>query len=72
LRRDAPPPLQGQPLQWDPRLNFLALEVEGLLVYPIEKLRKVVRGLDQGSLQDFLMILAKRVSERRAGQPPQT
>jgi hypothetical protein len=53
--------------EWDPRHNFLALNVEGLLVYPIEKVRKVVRGEDKGSLQEFLMILAKRVSEKRAG-----
>jgi hypothetical protein len=62
---------KGSRYQWDPRLNALALEVEGLLVYPIEKVRKVVQGKEQGSLQDFLMILAKRVSERRAGQPPE-
>ena len=60
--------------RWDEKTNALALDLEGLSVFPIEKIRKVVSGQDNGNLQEFLLILAKRIADRRgygkAGAPP--
>jgi hypothetical protein len=51
--------------RWDEGRALLALEIEGMSVFPVEKVRRVVRAQDPGSLQDFLMILAKKIAERR-------
>jgi len=51
--------------RWDERSQALALDVEGLSILPIEKIRKVVAGQDNASLQEFLLILAKKIADRR-------
>lgn len=51
--------------RWDEKAGALALDLEGLSIFPIEKIRKVVSGQDNASLQEFLLILARRIADRR-------
>lgn len=50
---------------WEDKLNTLALKIEGLTVYPLEKVRKVVEARDAGTLPEFVLVLAKRIADQR-------
>lgn len=56
--------------QWDARVNALSLQFEGaLMLHPIESVRKIVADRRAPRLEDYLLVLARKISERRAGPP---
>jgi hypothetical protein len=52
--------------RWLAARGALAVDIEGLTVLPIEVVRRLVSGKATTTLQEFLLILAKRISEQRA------
>ncbi len=53
---------------WSPVRKALGLELDGLIVYPLETVRRIVADPQARPLEHVLMILAKRLSEQRAGR----
>ncbi len=51
--------------EWDEKSDALGVRFEKLVVFPIEKVRKVVAGKEPNSLQDFMLILARRIADQR-------
>ncbi len=51
--------------QWDPRRNALSLRIGEVALFPIEKVRKIVVDRDAGTLEEYLMVLAKKIADAR-------
>jgi hypothetical protein len=56
---------QGSKYLWDARRDALSLRIGPVTVYPIEKIRKVVAEKDVGTLEEYLMVLAKKIADSR-------
>jgi hypothetical protein len=52
--------------QWDTRVNALSLELGEIRIFPIEKIRKIVVDREPGTLEEYLMVLAKRLADLRS------
>ena len=52
--------------QWDTRVNALSLEIGEIRIFPIEKIRKIVVDREAGTLEEYLMVLAKRLADLRS------
>ncbi len=50
---------------WDTRKNALSLRIGEVCAFPIEKMRKVIVEKDAGTLEEYLMVLAKVVADAR-------
>jgi hypothetical protein len=51
--------------QWDVRRNALSLRIGEVSLFPIEKVRKIVAEKDAGTLEEYLMVLAKKIADSR-------
>lgn len=50
---------------WDSRRDALSIRIGPIVAYPIEKMRKVVAGEEKGTLEEYLMVLAKKLADVR-------
>lgn len=51
--------------QWDARKDALSLQIGSVLAYPIEKIRRIVVERDATTLEEYLMVLAKKLADAR-------
>lgn len=51
--------------QWDVRKNALSLRIGEVCAFPVEKLRKIIVEKDPGTLEEYLMVLAKKIADSR-------